>query len=96
MLSFRLAEGSDVDAFLDHLEIGTVAPSLGGIETLVTLPARTSHAGLSAEERRARGVDDDLVRVSCGIEADDDLISDIGGALGAALPAATTAGTGRA
>jgi cystathionine beta-lyase/cystathionine gamma-synthase len=96
MLSFRLAEASDVDAFLGRLGIATVAPSLGGIETLVTLPARTSHAGLSRDERLRMGVTDDLVRVSCGIEAEQDLIADFGAALEAARPAATAAGATRA
>jgi cystathionine gamma-synthase/cystathionine gamma-lyase/cystathionine beta-lyase len=90
MLSFRITHGYDVDAFLGRLAIATVAPSLGGVETLVTLPSRTSHAGLSAEERQAMGVTGDLVRVSCGIEAAEDLIADLSGALEAARPATVT------
>ena len=62
-------------------EIPVVAPSLGGIETLVTLPATTSHAGLDPDERRRIGVSDSLIRLSVGIEASDDLIADLDQAL---------------
>ena len=51
-----------------------MAPSLGGVETLVTLPAVTSHAGLSAAERHRLGISDSLIRVSVGIENTADLI----------------------
>jgi cystathionine beta-lyase/cystathionine gamma-synthase len=82
MVSFELKDASRIDAFLERLTLAFVAPSLGGTETLVSLPARTSHAGLSADERRAAGISDALVRVSVGIEDADDLIADFGNALG--------------
>jgi cystathionine beta-lyase/cystathionine gamma-synthase len=63
--------------------IPVVAPSLGGVESLVTRPAATSHVGLTPEERAKAGISDGLVRVSIGIEATDDLIADFGQALGA-------------
>ena len=50
-------------------------------ETLITRPATTSHAGLSAEERRLRGISDALIRVSIGLEASEDLIEDFRRAL---------------
>jgi cystathionine beta-lyase/cystathionine gamma-synthase len=82
MLSFRLAGGvTAAETFLDALRLPAVAPSLGGIESLVTLPARTSHAGMGAEARARAGVHDDLVRYSCGIEHADDLIADLAQAL---------------
>jgi cystathionine gamma-synthase/cystathionine gamma-lyase/cystathionine beta-lyase len=58
-----------------------VAPSLGGVESLVTRPAITSHAGMSAADRERIGVTDDLVRFSCGIEHPDDLVADFAQAL---------------
>jgi cystathionine beta-lyase/cystathionine gamma-synthase len=90
MLSLRLHGGAAAtQRLLDALTIPTVAPSLGSVESLVTLPAQTSHAGMSREERERMGVTDDLVRVSCGIEGTDDLIADFVQALEAAsVPAA--------
>lgn len=82
MLSFRPAGGaSAAEAMLKALRIPYVAPSLGGVETLVTRPATTSHAGLSRDARERIGVTDDLVRVSCGIESVDDLVADFEQAL---------------
>jgi cystathionine beta-lyase/cystathionine gamma-synthase len=60
-----------------------VAPSLGGVETLITQPAVTSHSALSTEERESLGIRDSLVRLSVGIEATADLIADLGHALDA-------------
>ena len=56
-------------------------PSLGGVETLVTRPATTSHAGLTGEERARAGVTDSLIRVSVGIETAADLVADFTQAL---------------
>jgi cystathionine beta-lyase/cystathionine gamma-synthase len=83
MLSFELAGGLEpTRAFLDRVELPTNGPSLGGVDTLVTRPATTSHAGLSVEERRTLGIGDALVRVSLGIEALEDLVADFARALG--------------
>lgn len=57
------------------------APSSGGVESLITRPVLTSHAGMSPEDRERVGVTDDLVRVSVGIEDADDLIADFAQAL---------------
>ncbi|MFN7973153.1 MAG: aminotransferase class I/II-fold pyridoxal phosphate-dependent enzyme [Acidobacteriota bacterium] len=81
MLSLRLRDVARVPGFLGKLTLPFVGPSLGGVETLVTLPAQTSHAGMTPEDRARIGVTDDLVRVSCGIESSDDLIADFGTAL---------------
>jgi cystathionine beta-lyase/cystathionine gamma-synthase len=82
MLSFRPRGGvAAADRLLSLVTLPFVAPSLGGVETLMTRPATTSHAGLSAEERRQAGIDDDLIRVSCGIEDTRDLVEDLGQAL---------------
>jgi cystathionine beta-lyase/cystathionine gamma-synthase len=82
MLSFRLAGGlAATEVFLEALRLPVVAPSLGGVESLITRPALTSHAGMSPQDRAKVGVTDDLVRLSCGIEHEDDLIADLSRAL---------------
>lgn len=84
MLSFELKGGVEAaERFLKRTELGIVAPSLGGPETLVTRPVTTSHAGLSPEERKRAGISDGLVRVSVGLEATEDLTEDFGAALSA-------------
>jgi cystathionine beta-lyase/cystathionine gamma-synthase len=82
MLSFNLEGGARAaDLLLDRLELPVVAPSLGGVDSLVTLPARTSHRLMTPEERARLGIGDGLVRLSVGIEATDDLIDDLKHAL---------------
>lgn len=82
MLSFELRGGLPAaDRFLSRVKLPKIAPSLGGVESLMTRPATTSHAGMPADERRAFGISDSLVRVSVGIEATEDLIEDIRQAL---------------
>jgi cystathionine beta-lyase/cystathionine gamma-synthase len=66
---------------IERLTIPLKTASLGGVETLVTRPSRTSHAGLSPEERRALGIGDALIRLSVGLESVDDLIEDLDRAL---------------
>ncbi len=83
MLSFELVGGVEAaDRFISLTTIPTLAPSLGGVETLITRPATTSHSGLSPEERMAVGISDGLIRLSVGIESTDDLIEDFDQALG--------------
>jgi cystathionine beta-lyase/cystathionine gamma-synthase len=85
LLSFDVKGGVSVaERFLSSVTLPANAPSLGGVETLVTRPATTSHAGLSAEERARRGIGDGLVRMSVGLEATEDLVEDVGRALDAA------------
>jgi cystathionine beta-lyase/cystathionine gamma-synthase len=82
MLSLRVHGGEPAaHALLDTVRLPFVAPSLGGVETLITLPAATSHAGMSAEDRERLGITADLIRLSCGIEGTDDLIADFDQAL---------------
>ena len=83
MLSFLPRMSSDaVDAVLRKLDLAYVAPSLGGVETLVTRPAVTSHSWISAAERERLGLPEAMVRVSVGLEDEADLIADFGAALG--------------
>lgn len=82
MLSFELTGGvAAAETFCARVKIAIVAPSLGGVETLVVRPALTSHRGLTPEERRAAGIAEGLVRVSVGIEAIEDLVDDFEQAL---------------
>jgi cystathionine beta-lyase/cystathionine gamma-synthase len=80
VLSFEL-KGGQADAFAARVRVPTVAPSLGGVHTLLTRPAATSHAGLTREERRKLGISETLLRLSVGIEATEDLIEDLDQAL---------------
>jgi cystathionine beta-lyase/cystathionine gamma-synthase len=66
---------------LRRLRVASHAPSLGGVETLVSEPRLTSHAALSAKERKTQGIRDGFVRVSVGIEDVEDLIADFKRAL---------------
>jgi cystathionine beta-lyase/cystathionine gamma-synthase len=89
MLALELAGGAAAaDAFVDALAVVRIIPSLGGVETGVSIPARTSHRGLDPETRRARGIGDGLVRLSCGIEDGEDLEEDVERALDAAAASA--------
>ncbi|MCY0851560.1 MAG: PLP-dependent transferase [Thermoplasma acidophilum] len=81
MVSFEIRHDKDVHSFLRNLSIPMVAASLGGVESLITLPAETSHSSLSREERDRMGISDNLVRFSIGIEDAEDLIADIQNAL---------------
>lgn len=68
-------------AVLGRLQIFSPAASLGGVESLASLPAETSHVGLSAEERARRGIDEGMIRLSVGLEAPEDLERDLTEAL---------------
>jgi cystathionine beta-lyase/cystathionine gamma-synthase len=80
MLSFEVK--NDATTFMSRLQLIRRAISLGGVETTITSPAKTSHSKMSAADRMAIGVTDNLVRLSVGIEEADDLIGDIKKALG--------------
>jgi cystathionine gamma-synthase len=67
--------------FIDALRIPYIAPSLGGVESLVEQPTVVSYWDKTPEERAALGIRDNLVRYSCGVEDTDDLIRDIEQAL---------------
>ncbi|NIO09132.1 MAG: cystathionine gamma-synthase [Deltaproteobacteria bacterium] len=69
------------ERFIQNTTLPIIAPSLGGVETLVTRPATTSHAGLSPEDRQRMGISEGLIRLSVGIEATEDIIEDFGQAL---------------
>jgi len=82
MLSFELNDGVQAaEHFIQNTTLPISAPSLGGVETLITRPATTSHSGMSPEERQALGISDTLIRLSVGIEATEDIIEDFDKAL---------------
>lgn len=77
MLSIRPRGGVEAAKTLcEAVRLPYSAPSLGGVESLITRPAVTSHGGMTPQDRAKVGVTDDLVRISCGIEAVDDLVVD--------------------
>lgn len=78
MVSFELKGGLDqVRAFLDGLVCFSLAESLGGVESLVAHPASMTHAGMAADARQRAGIRDSLLRLSVGIEAVEDLLTDL-------------------
>ncbi|MBE0585836.1 MAG: PLP-dependent transferase [Desulfofustis sp.] len=82
MLSFELGDDAPpTDQFLKGLQLIAPALSLGGVESTICDPARTSHSKMSAEERRRVGISERLLRLSIGIEHPDDLITDLDRAL---------------
>ena len=64
-------------SFLEKVELFSLAESLGGVESLIEHPAIMTHASIPAEQRKALGIDDGLIRLSVGIEDLDDLVADI-------------------
>ncbi|HEY5998977.1 MAG TPA: PLP-dependent transferase [bacterium] len=78
VLSFELASAELTRRLLEGVELAAFAVSLGGVESILSWPARMSHASLSPAERAARGIGDNLLRLSVGLEDPDDLIADLG------------------
>ncbi len=82
MVSLVLRAGDDAAVrMMQRLRLAAAAPSLGGVETLVSMPRHTSHAALTREERHAIGITDGFVRFSLGVEDVADLIEDVEHAL---------------
>ena len=82
MVSFEVeGSGDDARRLTESLRLFTLAPSLGGVESLVSIPVLTSHAMIEPEQRRKMGVTEQMVRLSVGIENADDLIADLEHAL---------------
>jgi len=82
VISFLVRGDLDVTSrFIDGCTIATIAPSLGGVETLIEQPALMSHYELTTEERLAIGIRENLVRLSVGLEDADDLVADFSRAL---------------
>lgn len=82
MLSFELDGGVEaVRRFVRNLRIFTLAESLGGVESLIAHPATMTHAGMGPEARQVAGIEDGLLRMSVGLEAEADLVEELAGCL---------------
>lgn len=82
MVTFEYnGSGEDASKVVERLKVISLAPSLGGVESLVTQPFTTSHRDMSPEERGRRGISDAMIRLSIGIESAVDLIEDLKAAL---------------
>jgi len=88
LLSFEVdGTAEETRRFTESLRMFALAPSLGGVDSLVTLPVVTSHAMVSPEERKQMGITEQLVRLAIGIENAEDLIADLEQALAVVAPA---------
>ncbi|KAJ1655037.1 cystathionine gamma-lyase cys3 [Dispira simplex] len=86
MLSFRIrGDLETADRFLQSVRLFTLAESLGGVESLCELPALMTHGSVSAEDRAALGITDNLIRLSVGVEDTQDLVEDVSQALDRAV-----------
>ncbi|WP_347722586.1 aminotransferase class I/II-fold pyridoxal phosphate-dependent enzyme [Lysinibacillus capsici] len=81
VLSFRLPSYTAAKALVEAMTIPVFAVSLGGVESILSYPAKMSHAAMDPEERAKRGITDGLLRFSVGLEHVDDLIADFAQAL---------------
>jgi cystathionine beta-lyase/cystathionine gamma-synthase len=82
MVTFEVeGTGEDARRAAEAMRLFTLATSLGGVESLVSIPVLTSHAMISAEQRETMGVTEQMIRLSVGIENGDDLIVDLEQAL---------------
>ncbi|MFJ7848713.1 cystathionine beta-lyase [Peribacillus sp. NPDC097224] len=76
VLSFELESEEIFRSFVNHVELPVFAVSLGAVESILSYPAKMSHAAMPAEEREKRGITNSLLRLSVGLENPDDLIRD--------------------
>ena len=81
MISIDLGSFENASIFCKHLNIFTLAESLGGVESLICHPGKMTHASLTLEKRKELGISEGLLRLSIGIEDADDLIDDLNNAL---------------
>lgn len=81
MVSFDVGSAENADLLLSKLKYFTLAESLGAVESLISVPARMTHASIPAERRKELGITDGLVRISVGLEDIEDLIEDLTQAL---------------
>ena len=81
MVSFDVGSAENADKLLSKVKYFTLAESLGAVESLISVPARMTHASIPAERRAELGITDGLVRISVGLEDVEDLIEDLGNAL---------------
>lgn len=77
IVSVELNDEVNVETFIAALSYFTLAESLGGVETLIEVPALMTHASIPKAEREKTGIKDNLIRISVGIEDEEDLIADL-------------------
>jgi len=77
MISFELQPGIDPEKFVENLKLITLAESLGALESLIEIPAKMTHGAIPRDIRLANGIQDELIRLSVGVEDIDDLITDL-------------------
>lgn len=82
MLSFDVGSGDRAERVLSRVKYFTLAESLGAVESLISVPARMTHASIPAERRAELGITDGLIRLSVGVEHVEDLMEDLDQALG--------------
>ncbi|WP_044747660.1 bifunctional cystathionine gamma-lyase/homocysteine desulfhydrase [Bacillus alveayuensis] len=81
MISFDVGSAERAEKLLSHVKYFTLAESLGAVESLISVPAKMTHASIPKDRREVLGITDGLVRISVGIEDADDLIEDLKQAL---------------
>jgi cystathionine gamma-lyase / homocysteine desulfhydrase len=81
MISFDVGSGEKAEQLLNNVKYFTLAESLGAVESLISLPAKMTHASIPKERREQLGITDGLVRISVGLEDVEDLIEDLAQAL---------------
>jgi cystathionine gamma-lyase len=77
MISVELGDRDQAARVLERVKLFALAESLGGVESLICLPASMTHASVPPERRARLGITDSLIRLSCGVEEPDDLIADL-------------------
>jgi len=82
VFSFELDSFETTKRLLEGSKLAAFAVSLGGVESIISYPARMSHASVPADERLRKGITDTLVRLSVGLEDPDDMIADLEQAMG--------------
>jgi len=86
MISFRIkGSAEEANRFLTSTRLFTLAESLGGVESLAEVPAQMTHGSIPAAERAVLGISDNLIRLSVGVEDEEDLVRDVEQALVAAV-----------
>jgi cystathionine beta-lyase/cystathionine gamma-synthase len=83
MMAFEVGSRANAEKILQRVRVCTMGESLGGVETLISHSATTTHAALSPEERKRIGITEGLVRLSVGIEDVQDILADLDQALAA-------------
>ncbi|MCM3586773.1 cystathionine beta-lyase [Mesobacillus maritimus] len=81
VLSFEIENEDFFKEFVNHVELPVFAVSLGGVESILSYPAKMSHAAMPVSERQKRGISNTLLRLSVGLESPEDIINDFSNAL---------------